>query len=67
MKTAMGDLFDLFPDLPWFPRRSSYQGVLDVQLRAEAARRRMVVSVAQRKRVAGLVRAAWRRRMTAGS
>jgi hypothetical protein len=42
----MDDLFGLFPDLPWFPKRRVDAKLREVRARAEAARERMLRAVA---------------------
>jgi hypothetical protein len=56
------DLFEIFPDLPWLPRRSAEAGVREAQRRAALARRMMETGVAARRALAHRVREIWNKR-----
>jgi len=44
------DLFGLFPDLPWLPKRRADARLREVRARAEAARQRMLQTIAGTQR-----------------
>lgn len=59
----MKDLFDVFPDLPWPAKHVTPVSVRvqSVRNRAAEMRRRMEISVDERRRLAAKVREVWRR------
>jgi hypothetical protein len=63
MKSDLGDLFAIFPDLPRGSRRPVQDRVQDIRARAGAVRRRLEENARARKRQAERVSEMWRRRI----
>ena len=56
----MKDLFEIFPDLPCFRRRSLAERLARLRGNAEVARRRMDARVHEQQALARRIREAWR-------
>jgi hypothetical protein len=63
MKSDLGDLFAIFPDLPRGSRQPVEDRVEDIRARAGAVRRRMEENARARKQQAERVSAMWKRRI----
>ena len=58
----MKDLFDIFPDLPGFPRRPLAERVREVRDQADEARRQMKAAIDERKRAVKRVQKRWKKK-----
>ena len=56
----MKDLFDIFPDLPFFRKRPLSERLADVRSKADAAHRQMDLRIRRQQSLARVTREMWR-------